>query len=141
MRSRAVIVLLPVLVWSASSLASAAEPTPAPLPVSSPIVVPTLPPPSGIDPRILRAAGGLIDNILRTQREHAANTARGPVTYFRRYDLQVLIGKDSYRNVRLHPGTIINPRGATIREGLRVDVAGLGRPDGSLDADTITILH
>jgi hypothetical protein len=111
------------------------------LPEPSPIVVPTLPPPSTVDPRILRGAGTLIDNILRTQRERAANTARGPVVYFRRYDLQLLVGKDTYRNVHLHPGTEIDPRGASIRDGLVVQVAGRGRPDGSLDADTITIVR
>ena len=42
------------------------------------------------------------------------NTAHGKVTYFRRYDLQVETAPNVFRDVHLHQGTVINPRGATI---------------------------
>ena len=65
-------------------------------------------------------------------------TAHGKVTYFRRFDLQVETAPNVYRNVHLHPGTVINPRGATIVPGMTVDVSGSVQSDTSLNADTIT---
>jgi len=41
----------------------------------------------------------------------------------------------------LHQGTVINPRGATIANGQRVNVRGLAQSDGSLNADEITIVQ
>ncbi|GAC1652109.1 MAG: hypothetical protein NVS9B12_01150 [Vulcanimicrobiaceae bacterium] len=67
------------------------------------------------------------------------NRAIGQVTYFRRFDMQVKFGTGQYRTIHLHQGTVINPRGTTIREGQRVDVRGQGGSDGSLNADTILV--
>jgi hypothetical protein len=112
-----------------------------PLPVPTPIVVPTLPPTDPTTQLIIRAAAGVLSDVIARNRAIAANTTHGTVTYFRRYDMQVQIGNTAYRNVRLHPGTVINPRGATPGVGAAVDVSGRGANDGTLDADTITVVH
>jgi hypothetical protein len=69
------------------------------------------------------------------------NHVRGHVTYFRRFDLQIRMPLDAYRDIHLHQGTVINPRGETIEPGALLDVVGRAQSDGSIDADTITILH
>jgi hypothetical protein len=46
---------------------------------------------------------------------------------------------DKYRDVHLHQGTVINPRGWTIQPGQQVDVYGHPNSDGSLEADSITV--
>jgi hypothetical protein len=66
------------------------------------------------------------------------NTAHGKVTYFRRFELQVQTAPNVYRDVHLHQGTVINPRGTTIVPGMTVDVSGSVQSDHSLNADTIT---
>jgi len=131
----------PVLITSALLLACAATTfagaqTPPPTPV--PIVVPSLPPDSP-NADLIRAAIGMARQLLEQQRERNANNASGTVTYFRRFDMQVRTGTNTYRAIHLHPGTVINPRGATPDVGARVSVNGAGRPDGSLEANTITI--
>ena len=68
------------------------------------------------------------------------NHVRGNVTFFKRFDLQVRLPLNSYKQIHLHQGTIINPRGATIENGQTVDVRGSSNADGSLNADEITIL-
>ena len=68
------------------------------------------------------------------------NHVRGRVTYFRRFDLQIRMPLNAYRDIHLHQGTVIDPRGATIEPGQLLDVVGHAQSDGSLDADTITIL-
>jgi hypothetical protein len=113
-----------------------ADPQPAPTPVT----LPSLPPDTPINP-YAKAAIDIITGVVRRRLENDPNRAEGEVTYFRRFDLQVRTGPDAYRNVRLHQGTRIDPRGATIQAGDRVSVGGSGLPDGSLDADAITILH
>jgi hypothetical protein len=69
------------------------------------------------------------------------NHSRGTVTYFRRFDLQIRMPLNAYRDVHLHQGTVINPRGATIQPGQVLDIVGQAQSDGSLDAQTITIIH
>jgi hypothetical protein len=69
------------------------------------------------------------------------NHVRGVVTYFRRFDLQIRMPLNNYRDIHLHQGTIINPRGATLQPGQLVDVHGAAQSDGTLNADQITILH
>jgi hypothetical protein len=113
----------------------------APAPTPSPIVVPTLPPTDPTTQAIVRAAAGIITDVISRQRQNAANSTSGTVSYFKQYDMQVRTGPNSYRTVRLHPGTVINPRGATPGSGAAVQVSGRGAPDGSLDADTITVLQ
>jgi hypothetical protein len=90
---------------------------------------------------IIRTAVGLANDIIARNRENAANSARGTVNYFRRYEMQVEIGPNAYRDVHLHPGTVIYPRGATPGDGAAVQVSGRGQADGSLVADSITVLR
>jgi hypothetical protein len=52
--------------------------------------------------------------------------------------LQVETAPNVYREVHLHQGTEIDPRGTTIVPGMIVDVTGTARSDKSLNADTIT---
>lgn len=66
-------------------------------------------------------------------------TAHGRVSYFKRYDLQVQTAPNVYRQVHLHQGTVINPRGADIKPGATVDVSGDTQSDGSLNANTINV--
>jgi hypothetical protein len=125
-------------VWGAFALPAGAQIAPAPAP--TPIVVPTLPPtPDPTVRAIIDAASGVVRGILDRDAQRAANNAHGVVTYYKRFDMQLRIGTNAYRTVRLHQGTEIDPRGATIEQGNRVDVHGVGQPDGSLAADVITI--
>jgi hypothetical protein len=116
----------------------AAQSAPTPAPVPTPIPVPTLPPAA---PPLVQRAIDLGVQILQRNAMNARNNARGEVTYFRRFEMQVRCGANCYRNVRLHQGTIINPRGGTPGVGTHVDVNGRTDPDGTLEADSITIVE
>jgi hypothetical protein len=119
-----------------------AQPAPTPVPTPSPIVVPTLPPQTDAATQaIIRAATGIITEAIARSRLDYANNTHGTVSYFKHFDMQVQTGTNSYRAVRLHQGTVINPRGATPAAGTTVDVSGRGASDGALDADTITVLR
>jgi hypothetical protein len=81
------------------------------------------------------SAGDLINReLLRVQ-----NSAHGEVTYFKRFDLQIRTGPNAYRNVRLHQGTIIDPRGTSLAVGQTVTIGGVPQSDGTLDANQITV--
>jgi hypothetical protein len=123
-----------VAAFLAAVLLLGATPTPAP----SPAALPSIPP--GI--------GNVVQGILQKLAGDAVapyaldpNHVRGSVTYFRRFDLQVQMPLNTYKQVHLHQGTIINPRGASLEDGQTVDVRGSANSDGSLNADEITILH
>ena len=128
-----------LLALSATTCASGqTAPPPAPAAAPTPIPVPTLPPEA---PPLVQRAIDLGIQILQRNAANARNNARGEVSYFKRFDMQVRCGPNCYRNVRLHQGTIINPRGATPGVGTRVDVNGRTDPDGTLEADSITVLE
>ena len=135
MRLSRILISALVLALGATTFA-AAQSTPPPTP--APIVVPTLPPNSP-NADIIRAAIGIGAQILQQQRQRDANNAYGTVTYYKRFDMQIQCGTNCYRTVRLHQGTVINPRGATPGVGTRVNVNGNGQSDGTLEASTITI--
>ncbi len=81
------------------------------------------------------SAGDLVNReLLRVQ-----NSAHGEVTYFKRFDLQVRTGTNAYRNVRLHQGTVIDPRGSTLAPGQTVTIYGVPQSDGALNANQITV--
>ena len=63
----------------------------------------------------------------------------GIVTYYRGYDMQLKMQLNRYRSIHLHRGTVINPRGFSIKEGDTIDVRGRPQADGSLDADMIVV--
>jgi hypothetical protein len=99
-------------------------------------------------PTIPPAATNVIEGILTKLGGDAAapygldpNHSRGTVTYFKRFDLQIRMPLNTYRDVHLHQGTVINPRGASLEDGQVLDVVGRANPDGSLNADTITIIR
>lgn len=121
MKSR--VLTLAAVLWIGSSgaaLAQQAVPSVPPSVQNSPIVQ-----------SILQAVGGLLQTT-------NGNTAHGKVTYFRRFELQVETAPNVYRQIHLHQGTIINPRGTTLAPGMTVDVSGTAQSDHSLNADAIT---
>lgn len=127
-----------VLALGATSFAGA-QSTPAPA-APTPIPVPTLPP-NTPNSAVLQTIINVGTQVLQRQMINARNNSRGTVSYFKRFDMQVQCGTNCYRNVKLHQGTVINPRGATPGVGTYVDVNGHTDPDGTLEADTITILQ
>lgn len=129
-------VALFALALSFTIAAASAQQTPSPGP--TPVNLPTLPPDRPLDP-LTKAAIDLGIGIIRAQQQRLANQAIGEVTYFKRFEMQVRTGRNVYRDVHLHQGTIINPRGESIALGRRVEVGGEAQPDGSLNANVITI--
>ena len=130
--SLAAVCVAPVAAATAPASPSA---TASPAPGPTPSAIPTLPPASGIINDVIDALSNLIKPVLGWD----PNSVAGTVTYFRRFDMQVRMPLYRYRQVYLHQGTIINPRGWTIKPGQTVYVSGRGQPDGSLDADVITV--
>ena len=124
-----------VLALGATTLAGA-QSTPAPVP--TPIPVPTVPPNSP-NAGIIQTIIGVGAQILQRDIINNRNNARGTVSYFKRFDMQVQCGTNCYRTIRLHQGTVINPRGATPSVGRYVDVNGRTASDGALEADNITV--
>jgi hypothetical protein len=128
-----------VLAYASTPFAAAQTPAPSPA-TPAPIVVPTLAP-DGPNANLIRAAVGVVEQLLAQQRTRNANNAYGTVTYFQRFEMQVRTGTNAYRTIHLHVGTVINPRGGTPGVGTTVSVNGDGQADGSLNAATITIQH
>lgn len=124
-----------VLALGATSLAGAQS---TPVATPTPIPVPTLPPGTS-NSALIQTIIGVGAQIIQRQAVNARNNARGTVSYFRRFDMQVQCGTNCYRTIKLHQGTVINPRGATPGVGANVDVNGRTDPDGTLEADTITV--
>jgi hypothetical protein len=118
------VLALAAVLWIASTAAALADP----------VSLPSIPPDIQNNPivqSVLNAIGGVLQST-------NGNTARGKVTYFRHFDLQLETAPKVYRDVHLHQGTVINPRGTTLVPGMTVDVSGSAQSDHSLDADTIT---
>lgn len=131
--------LLVALAVFALAPAAFADPTPQPTAPPAPASAPALPLPipsallnSPYVQGILNALGGV------TQTTNGS-TAIGKVTYFKQFELQLETAPSVYRHVRLHQGTVINPRGTTIQPGMSLLVNGSPQNDGSLNADTITL--
>lgn len=108
-------------------------PTPVPAGTSKPNPVPSLP--AGLEQDAINALG----NIVKGAFGWSDTEAYGTVTYYRGYDMQVRLQLDRYRTIHLHKGTVINPRGYTIKNGDTVDIRGSSNKDGSLNADSILV--
>jgi hypothetical protein len=131
-----------MLAAATAALARGTEQATAPQPTPSPIVVPTLPPSGNSQTnQIIRTATGIVTDILGRERVRLANSSHGQVSYFKKFDMQVQTGPNSYRTIHLHQGTVINPRGATPSAGATVDISGQNQSDGSLNADYITVIQ
>ncbi len=117
----------------AGGVAFADPPTPPPSP--APATKPSIPP--GLEQDAINA----VTNVVKSAFGWSDNEAYGVVTYYRGYDMQVRLQLNRYRDIHLHRGTIINPRGWTISPGQVVDVRGRPETNGSLDADSIVVLH
>ena len=99
-------------------------------------------------PTIPPGIGGVLGQIVQQLAGNATaglgvdpNHVRGTVTYFRRFTLQIRMPLNRYRDIHLHQGTIINPRGASMQTGSVVDVVGHPNANGTLEADQITVVH
>lgn len=102
---------------------------------ADPIAIPSIPPAVQNNP-IVQSVLNALGNVLLQSTN--GPTAHGRVTYFRHFEMQIETAPNVYREVHLHQGTIINPRGATITPGMTVDVNGAVQGDKSLNADAIT---
>ena len=116
----------------------AAQAGPAPAPTPTPVNLPTAPPNSTLDP-YAKSAIDILTGVIRQQITNTQNSTSGQVSYFKHFEMQVQTGRNSYRSIHLHQGTVINPRGESLAIGQQVDVSGLTQADGSIDANYITI--
>jgi hypothetical protein len=107
--------------------------TPAPQPTASPNPLPTVP--GGIVNDAINALGGLV----KAAYGWNDTESLGIVTFYRGYDMQLKMQLNRYRAIHLHRGTVINPRGYSIKTGDTVDVRGTAQSDGSLNADMIVV--
>lgn len=103
--------------------------------LADPPAIPAIPPQIQNNPWVQSVINALGNVLLQTTN---GNTAHGKVTYFKHFDMQLETAPNVYRDVHLHQGTVINPRGTTLAPGMTVDVSGSAQSDRSLDADVIT---
>jgi hypothetical protein len=130
MKTRFVAAIAAVLfAFSGSALALAQQAGVASTP--APTAVPSVPPNLGQD------AVNALSNIVRGVFGWNDTESIGTVTYYRGYEMQLRMQLDRYREIHLHKGTVINPRGYTLKTGDVVDVRGRPNSDGSLNADMI----
>jgi hypothetical protein len=104
-------------------------------PVEPPSGIPTIPPALQNNPYVqslINSLGGVLQST-------NGNHAQGKVRYFKRFELQVETAPRVYREIRLHQGTVINPRGITLSPGQTVEVSGIAQSDGSLNAEEVTV--
>lgn len=137
MSSRFIAGIAAVLLTLCSAGAALAQQRPAvaatAAPTPPPASMPSIPSNLGQD------AVNALSSILRSAFGWSNTQAYGTVTYYRGYDLQVRMQLDRYREIHLHHGTVINPRGYTIKPGDTIDVRGRPNSDGSLNADMIVV--
>lgn len=122
------------------SLALGATAFADPQPAATPIPLPSLPPTKSLDP-VVQYGAQVLQVLIQRQNQNAQNNTRGQVTYFRRFDLQIQTGANSFRTVHLHQGTEINPRGTTLQNGMTVQINGVANSDGSLNANAINVIQ
>ncbi|MDP9025693.1 MAG: hypothetical protein M3N13_10010 [Candidatus Eremiobacteraeota bacterium] len=66
---------------------------------------------------------------------------QGVITSFNWYDLQLQTGNGRTAYVRLHQGTIINPRGTQLQNGMPVRVIGYLDNSGALQANEVDVTN
>lgn len=132
MKTRFVAAFAAVLFTLAGGALALAQSTPLPA-TPAPNPVPSVP--AGIEQDAINALGNVVKSVFGW----SDTESLGTVTFYRGYDMQVRLQLDRYRQIHLHRGTVINPRGYTIKEGDTVDVRGRPNSDGSLNADTIVV--
>jgi hypothetical protein len=135
MKTRFVAAAAGVLFALASGTCAFAQPTPPPAPTATPAPNPVPSLPSGLEQDAINALGNAVKSVFGW----SDTESLGTVTYYRGYDMQVRLQLDRYREIHLHKGTVINPRGYTIKSGDTVDVRGRPNQDGSLNADMIVV--
>lgn len=136
MKRRFVAAFAAVLLSLGSGSLAFAQQTPAPTPSPAPSnPIPSIPGAGGLGQQAIDALG----NIVKSAFGWSDTEAYGTVTYYRGYEMQVRMQLNRYREIHLHRGTVINPRGYTIAQGQIVDVRGRPQADGSLDADMIVV--
>ncbi len=123
------------LAATVSALAASPQAAPTPAPTAAPSVLPSIPPQGTIVNDVINGITGAVKSAYGWDSNHVL----GKVTFFRRYDMEVELQLNKFRDVRLHQGTIIYPRGASIRQGQTVDVRGRADANGVIEADQITI--
>lgn len=97
--------------------------------------IPTVPPALQNNPYVqslINSLGGVLQST-------NGNHAQGKIIFFKRFELQVETAPRVFREIHLHQGTIINPRGTTLTPGQLVEVNGIAQSDGSLNADVVTL--
>lgn len=135
MKTRFVAGFAAVLFTLAGSAFAKAQPTPPPAPTATPAPNPVPSVPKGIEQDAINALG----NVVKSAFGWSDTESLGTVTFYRGYDMQLRMQLDRYRAIHLHRGTVINPRGYTIKDGDTVDVRGRPNSDGSLNADMIVV--
>jgi hypothetical protein len=142
----AFVIALSVAAGGAATAGTSAAPSSSPSPTASPgaAQLPASAPGDKTLQQVLDAVNAIVKGEVNqglAELTRRANETRGEVSYFRRFEMQVRTGRNAYRDIHLHQGTIINPRGATIKPGDTVSVEGDPQTDGSLNANAVTILQ
>lgn len=145
MNTRFVAAFALALSLAAGAAAAETGPTPSPSPAATPSA-PQLP--SSLGGQTVNQVINAVNSIIKgevnqglDELNRRANETRGQVSYFRRFEMQVQTGRNSYRSIHLHQGTVINPRGWSIKNGDTVSVSGDPQSDSSLNANTITVIQ
>jgi hypothetical protein len=132
------------LVLLAVGTTSSALADPTPQATSAPVSGTTLPGGISLPPSITN--NPIFQSVLETVTGAATrslgldpNWSQGRVMYFNRFQMQIETVPNKYRQIHLHQGTIINPRGTALTPGMRVQVSGVHQADGSLNANEITV--
>lgn len=133
MTTRFVAAITAVLLALAGGSYALAQQQPPATPAPASTAVPNVP--SDLGQQAVNALGNIVRGVFGWSNTESIGT----VTYFHRFDMQVRMQLDRYREIHLHPGTVINPRGWTIKAGDVVDVRGRPNADGSLNADMIVV--
>jgi hypothetical protein len=131
------------LALAVATSSALADPTPAPSPAPpAQPGVPNIPlPPSVTNNPLFQGAMQAITGAATRELGLDPNWSKGRVTYFKRFEMQIETVPNKYREIHLHQGTVINPRGATLSPGMNVRVSGVHQPDGSLNANEITVTN